>query len=279
MQTASRVSAIASLRWPTIGDRGAIKVLAGDDELVLSERPRLWLLLAFVLVALLAAPMVVGGLSGLVAYYPQHLVCDRTRDICERDDVPIAPLHDVASVELTERAVRSGRTALGYFKSVTLVLHDGTRKNASDAEAQADSSVAEYSAAVDAIRAFLSDPSQQRVETTFTYRPSWSERLYSAIGSMTPVCFVLALFSLWPGSSYTFIPVQGTIIAKNGKRFGKKLTFELPMDEIANIGDRGRAVDLELLDGSRILLARVRHGRLPAMLLPTLQKVLGKPIR
>ena len=266
-------------RWPTLGEHGSIRVRQGTDELVLSERPRLRFLVGFVLVALVAAPIVGGGCASLFATNSQHLICDRQRDTCERDAVAIAPLHDVAGAELTERAVRSsgGRVALGYFKSVTLVLRDGTRKNASGAEVQAASSVAEYQAAVDGIRAFLANPSQPRLETTFTYRPSWSERIYTVVTMMLPFCFVLALLSMWPGSSYTF--VQGMMIGKHGKRFGKKLTYELATDEIAVIGDRdGRAVDLQLGDGSRILLAHLRHGRLPAALLPSLQKALGKPI-
>ena len=266
-------------RWPTLGDHGAIKVRAGDDELVLLERPRLLYLIALGLVALVALPIFLGGVVSLFATHSQHLVCDRHRDVCERDGVAIALLHDVSGAELTERAVRSGggRYAMGYFKSVTLVLRDGSRKNASDAEVQSDASVAEYRAAVDAIRAFLANPSQQRFETTFTYRPSWSERIYTVCTCTLPLLFVMSLLALWPASSYTF--VQGTMSAKNGKRFGKKLTYQLPIEEIAVIGDRdGRGIDLQLGDGSRILLAHVRHGHLPKALLPAVEKALGKPV-
>ena len=264
-------------RWPTLGDHGAIKVRAGADELVLSERPRLRFWIAFVLIALVALPITGGGYVSLFVSHSQHLVCDRQRDLCERDEVAIAPLHEVTGAELTERAVRGSRTALGYFKSVTLVLRDGTRKKASDAEVQSTSSVAEYQAAVDALRAFLANPSQPRLETTFTYRPSWSERIYIVATSTMPLLFVISLLSLWPGSSYTF--VQGMIVAKNGRRFGKKLTYELSMADVSVIGDRdGKGVDLQLGDGNRILLAHVHHGHVPRVLLPALQKMLGKPV-
>jgi len=267
-------------RWPTLGDRGSIKVRAEADQLVLSERPRLRYLVTFFLVALFATPIVVGGIAGLFANQPQHLICDRARDTCERDGVTLAPLHDIAGAELTEREVRGTRTALGYFQSVTFVLRDGTHLRASSMEAQSTSSTAEYRAAVDAIRKFLANPSQSRLETTFEYRPSWSERIYLAATSAMPLCFLVAMLSLWPGSSY--VCGQGLVIAKNGPRFGKKLTYELPIDQIAVIGDRrseiARGIDLQLIDGNRILIAHSRHGRIPDSLLPNLQKVLEKPI-
>jgi len=148
------------------------------------DKPTLWVRAGYwvaLLCVLFSALFVCGMLFGSQA---QRLVCDRHNGSCEVNGVRLVYVDEIKGAELRTYWMRSS----GHFKMVTLVLRDGRRVDASTQGAQSDRSVAEYAAAVDAIRKFLADPTAPRLDVTYTYRASLGEKIFSVIG------FVVLLF-------------------------------------------------------------------------------------
>lgn len=139
------------------------------------------------LFCVLFAALFVGGM--FFGSQAQRLVCDRQKNSCELNGVSLVAVDRVKGAELRTFWMRSS----GHFKMVTLILTDGKRLDASTQGAQSDRSVAEYAAAVDAIRAFVADPAAARLDVTYTYRASLGEKIFSIIGFVVLV-FVALLF-------------------------------------------------------------------------------------
>jgi hypothetical protein len=147
-------------------------------------------------VALALAVVLVGVFLTSLASGPKRrtFACSRTTHQCElrgghRWNVPV---DDVVAVELSTHQVQNW----GEYLRIELRLRSGTRRIISPGDAGTDDSHAEYHAAVDAIRAFLATPTQDRVDTTFAYRVSGFEKLNNGLLAFGALA-MLALMVAW----------------------------------------------------------------------------------
>jgi len=169
-----------------------IQIEETADRVVATLRPmRLVRIAALALLAFCAfdAQSVYDMLFGS---HSQHLVCDRHTGRCELNGDEIAIVDELKDAELsTDSMHRSGHFA-GGSKIVTLILRNGTRPDASTQGAQSARSIAEYRAVVQAIRAFIADRAQPRLDLTYVYRPSLYEKIW-AVFFFFVLAFITAL--------------------------------------------------------------------------------------
>jgi hypothetical protein len=198
--------------------------------------------------------------------------CDRASGKCQLDgDASNIPeLADIASVEL--EVTHENRQ--GDFRWVTLVRKDGTKKPLSPQGAQLESSVAEYTAAVEAIRKFLADPAAPKLETSFTYRASLAEKVYIVATFLGGLMVMAVMLILQNTVTYTFDKGSGkATLAQHRPLFGGS-EREIAFDQITAIS-KGAGVDLVLADSSRVTIA---SGSDVATVAAKLHDVTGKPV-
>ena len=132
---------------------------------------------------------------------PQRFVCERHSGRCELNGDQITIVDELKDAGLgTDRTPRSGRG-----KKVELVLHNGSRFFLDTPGAHSERSIAEYRAAAQAIRAFIADRAQPRLDVTFVYRASLSEKIWAVIAFavlLLATLFMVALTrALWRRAS------------------------------------------------------------------------------
>ena len=268
--------------WPLLGDSGfwtsSIHVHAGPDRLVLSQGPSVmmhiivWLLLFIVAFGWLAT------IGGFVTTQPQHLVCDRAAGTCVFNDRPLVPLGDVTGAVLE----RNWSRANGESWGVVLKMRDGTKRDAFTQRAQNKNSVAEYRAAVDAIRAFLANPAQTRLDQTYVYRTSVMEDVLGVVRGVILAFFAVGLILVWSKKSYTFDRAAGKVTASSKGFLQRAKTVELPLDRIDAVIDRrmnvSRYLELSVGGGERVTVAQSKGNGIDRLLAPVTQ-ITGKPLR
>lgn len=268
--------------WPVLGDRsflqGPVQMQEGGDTLTLSQRPTLFLRLLTWGVLFLTAfgSLATGGM--MLGDQAQQLVCDRGDGTFRLNGNPVAPLADVAGAELQKNWSR----AEGHSYKVVLILKDGTRRDACFQSAQSDASVAEYQAMVDAVRKFLADPSQRRLDRTFIYRAGVMEIVLMVFRTLVMIAVAAVLIRLGRRHGYAFDRKAGRMSATIKGFLGRTRRNEAGFDQVAAVEDRQggaiRGIALRFVDGSRVPIWLGRAGAVPGTLPAQLGEILGKPV-
>jgi hypothetical protein len=265
--------------WPIMGGaswwRAPIALADGVDRLVLTQGPT-WIFKIVVFgvafIGLFGAVATVGLLFGS---QPTRLVCDRTAGTCTQNGIALVPLAEIAGVELRKYHV----TKQGDFYAVALQLGDGSTRDVGGQGAQSPRSIAEYRASVEAMRAFLANPGQARLDTTFTYYASVWERVRMVVLSVMFLPIAVLLIFMTSTTSYTF--AGGKIVASTTGPLRSASTEVLPFARVTAIADHlhagRRQIALVLDDGSRLLLVDAADA--PEALVGRLRQLLGKPVQ
>jgi hypothetical protein len=219
--------------FPLLRDASAWRrpIEIGDDggRLVLEQRPTLAMRAAVWLLICTCAFMAlfVGGM--FFGSQAQRLVCDRGNGACELNGRSLVAVDQVKGAELGTYWNRSS----GHFKTVTLLLRDGSKLDAITQGAQSDRSVAEYRAAVEAIRGFVADPARPRLDVTYTYRASVGEKIFSLVG------FVVISFAVWIVVATTrrhrWLFDAGELVVTSKPLFGRATTSRIPLAQIGGM--------------------------------------------
>jgi hypothetical protein len=268
--------------WPTLGDpsvlRAPLEVTESVDRLVLAQGPSTLFRVAAVLLVLFGVFCAVAFVGMLLGSQTQRLTCDRAAGTCEMNGHALVPLADVSGVELRRQHTSGGRSESYTDYHVTLLLRDGTKKDASFQGARSDRSIAEYQAAVDATARFLADATAARLDTTFVYRASPGEyvRMGIFVGFLVPMLwFVL---SLWVNVRVTFDRQAGTVTAVSRPLLASGRERQLRTADVTAIVDEqslaGHPVRLELADGSRVTVLFTKEAR--TALVTQLREFTGK---
>ena len=254
--------------------RSSIHVHSGADRLVLSQGPSVMMQIIVWLLLIVLAFGWLATIGGFLTTQPQHLVCDRAAGTCTLNDRPLAPLADVTGAILERNWTRAN----GEFWGVVLKMRDGSKRDAFTQRAQSKKSVAEYRAAVDAIRAFLTNPAQTRLDTTYVYRTSVMEDVLGVVRGLVLAVFAVVLVATWNRSSYTFDRGTGKVTASSKAFLRRAKTTQA---QIVAIGERSSEpwhyLQLALADGTRIDAVQSKRGAVDPLLAQVAQ-ITGKPL-
>jgi hypothetical protein len=226
---------------------------SGPDRLTVRQRPR-----RLVRVALYGWILVTVALAAVAwstfRTRTTTFRCDRANGICDLDGSPERQprVDDIGSAELRQHVVHKR----GLLHSITLHLRDGSTRDIDPGGAQETSAIASYRSAVAAINAFLADPSQPRLDTSFIHRASTSEKLWRVVELIVALVLLAIALFLWTSTTVTF-DRSGTIsLATRGPL--RRSRRAISTADIAAVADRplprGRALALHMVDRSIIPL-------------------------
>jgi hypothetical protein len=252
---------------------------SGPDRLVLRQRPRppvraavyAWSLVTVILAAL--------AWSTLFRTPTTTFRCDRASGICELDGSSerLPRLDDIRSAELRQHVVHKR----GLLHSITLHMRDGSTRDIDPGAAAEPSAVASYRSAVDAINAFLADPSHPRCDISFIRPASTSEKLWRVTETIVALLLLGTAIFLWTTTTATF-DRSGTISLATGGPL-RRSRRAIPAAEVLAVADRpvarGRALSLHMADRSVVPLFVIASPLPPGdALARELADLIGKPL-
>lgn len=256
-----------------------MKIHHESGRIILVQKTRLWFraVVSFWAMVVLMTPFML--YSEIFTSQTTRFECDRGTGFCAVDgrtkDVP--RLADLTRAQMDHDFNRRDGANWG----ISLVTRDGKKHSIEEQRAIKDSVIAEYRASVKTINAFLADPTQQKLDTSFTYHAGLSEQLqsvfYLGFGAIT----LLFAFQIWTKRLYTFEPGRVTLITRHPFQ---RATREIPAERIAAVTERQtsirRAVELKLDDTSTIAFVDAGAIESPAnhQLAQELANLLGKPL-
>ncbi len=250
--------------------RGSLELQQSVDRIVLEQGPSTLLKIAMYTSPLLIVLGVYFCYAAFFVAKTTTFTCDRASGKCELDgkSEAVPSLSKIVGVELENQH----RDRQGDFKFIKLVLGDGGKQYLSNDGAQRAEVVAEYRAAVDAIQAFLADPSRPKLETSWTYRASTWEKVYN-VGMLVGALFFMAVvLGLANTRIYTF--ERGKVTLRDHRPVFGTSRRELAANEIARVTD-GPAIELVLTDGSKVPILTGEDERAGAIV-EQARKLLGK---
>ena len=208
-----------------------------------------------------------------------HFTCDRGSGICAVDGNPkgVPLLANITRAAMDHDFNRRDGANWG----IDLVISDGKKYAIEQQRAIKASVIADYRQTAKAINAFLADPGQQKLDTSFTYRAGVSEIVTSVFFLIFGVVTLGIGSLLWTRRTYVFEPGKVTVRLRGPILRG---TEEIAADRITTIVDRqvpsGRILALNLTDASsiQVLQAGANECLLTGPLAKELAVLLGKPL-
>jgi hypothetical protein len=264
--------------------RGAIltapmKIRKKGGNIILSQKTRLWFRAAVSVWAtvVLMTPFMI--YSELFSSQTTRFTCERGSGVCAVDGRPkdVPRLADITRAEMDHDFNRRDGTNWG----INLVTRDGKKHSIEQQRAIKDSVIADYRSTVKAINAYLADGTQQKLDTSFTYRASLWEKLQSIFYLFFGVATLFVGWLLWTRRVYTFEAGKVTVVVC---RPFQRATQEIGADRITAIADRHvfdrRRVELKLAGALPIPV--VEAGSTETLVADPLAKelaeFLGKPL-
>lgn len=259
--------------------RGHLEIRREGGRIVLSQKTRLWFRLSVCLWALVVLMTPFMLYDEIANSHTTHFTCDRASGICAVEGNPkgVPRLADITRAVMEHDFNRRDGANWG----INLVTSDGKKYAIEQQRAIKDSVIADYRRTAKAINAFLADPGQQKLETSFTYRAGLSEILKSVFYLIFGIVTLGLGLSLWTRRTYTFEPGKVTVRVR-----GPILrdTEEIANDRITAIADRpvfaGRRLELNLVDTSslQVLQEGASENSMISSLAKDLAALLGKPL-
>jgi hypothetical protein len=256
-----------------------MKISKQGGRIILSQKTRLWFRAAvcFWAAVVLMTPFML--YSELFSSQTTRLTCDRGTGDCAIDgrtkDVP--RLAEISRAQMDHDFNRRD----GINWGINLITRDGKKHSIEQQRAIRGSVVTDYRATVKAINAYLTDSTQQKLDTSFTYRAGFWEKLKSIFYLFFGAGTLFVAWGLWIRRTYTFEPDKVTVSVLHPFQ---RDTRQIAGDRITAITDRQffnrKTVELKLDDDSTIPI--VDAGGTEVMtaeqLAKELAQVLGKPL-
>lgn len=205
--------------------------------------------------------------------------CDRASGICELDGSSerLPRLDEIRSAELRRDVVRKR----GLLHSIVLHLRDGSTRDIDSAGAQEATAVASYRSAVGAINAFLADRSRPRLDISFMYRASTSDKVGSIVQLVVALVVLATALFLWTSTTVT-LDRSGTISLATGGPLRRSRRTISTADVVVVADrpvDRRRSLALHMADRSVIPLFVAAPPPPPADALGReIAELIGKPV-
>lgn len=252
---------------------------SGPDRLVLRQRPRRLVRAAVYGWSLVTVVLGAVAWSTLVRTHTTSFRCDRASGICELDGSSdrLPRLDQIRSAELRGDVVRKR----GLLHSIVLTLRDGSTRDIDPGGAGEASAVASYRSAVGAINAFLADRSRPRLDISFTYRASNSDKVGSIVQLLVALVILATALFLWTSTTVT-LDRSGTISLATGGPL-RRSRRAIPTADVVAVADRPvdrkRALALHMADRSVIPLFVAAPPPPPADALGReIADLIGKPL-
>jgi hypothetical protein len=255
------------------------KVHKQGSKVVFSQKTRLWFRAAvcFWATVVFLTPFMI--YFNFFSSQTTRFTCDRSTGACEVDgqtrDVP--RLGDINRAVLDHDFNR--RDGANY--GIELITREGKKYPIEQQRAIKDSVIADYRKTVKAINAYVADPTQQKLDTSFTYRAGAWERFQSIFYFLFGVGTLFVAWRLWTTRLLTVEPGKITIVERHP--FNRQ-TGEIAADRVSGIAFREfsdrRVVELKLDDASTVQV--VNAGRMEALMADQMARELagslGKPL-
>jgi hypothetical protein len=251
-----------------------------SGRIVLSQKTRFWFRAAVCFWAIVVLTTLFMLYDQLFLSHTCHFTCDRNTGVCAINgrtrDIP--KLADIKRAEIDRGW--NGRDGRNW--GINLVTADEKKHSIDEQRAIKASVVAEYQATVKAINAYLADPGQQKLDTSFTYIASLGEKVVSVFYLLFEVVTLFLCLLRWSEQIYAFEPGRITVSVRGPILRTRQ---EIDSNRIAAIIDRqvvnSRFIELSLADGS--LIAIVTMGSMETVMSASISMelggVLGKPVR
>jgi hypothetical protein len=282
MTTAPPRDLVAPVRLAYEGTllKSRMKIHRKERTIVLSQKTRLWFRAAVCLWATIVVMTPFMIYSEWFLSTTTRFTCDRGTGICSVDgrsgNVP--RLADIGRAEMDRDFNRRD----GVNWGVNLVTRDGKKYALDEQRAIDDRVVADYRTSVKAINAYLANPAQSSLDTSFTYRASLGEKIQSLVYFVFGVFSLLIACALWTSAAYI---VDGERVTVVTRWMFQRTTQEIAVSRIRRVVDRqesdGRSLQLQVDDAERITIATAGRARMLELgaLAAELAMFLGKPLQ
>jgi hypothetical protein len=246
---------------------------------VLSQKTRLWFRVGVFMwgIVVLISPFTL--YDEIFNSHTTRFTCDRASGICaiEGSPQPLPRLPNIVRAAMDHDFNRRDGANWG----INLVTSDGNKFPIERNRAIKDSVIADYRRAAKQINAFLSDPKQQKLDASFTYRAGLTEILVSIFNLVFGVVTLWLGSLLWRRSTYTFesgkvtLSLRGPFLRREEEISNNRITAILNRPLLP-----GRRLELKLADTSSLPVLDEAANEKPVIgaLAIELAALMGKPL-